>query len=81
VGRSGDCRLCSIVDEVRHDQSRGEEDQAEKEEAKKPCPLRAATRAGQNAISIQRMKKMIDPNHQPFAATSISAPVKEISSD
>jgi hypothetical protein len=45
----------------------------------KLCPLRAATRAGQNAISIQRMNKMIDPNHQPLTATTISAAVIEIS--
>jgi hypothetical protein len=32
----------------------------------------AATRAGQNAIKIQMTMKMIDPNHQPLAATSIS---------
>ena len=33
---------------------------------KKPmklCPLRAATRAGQNAIAIQMIARMIDPNH------------------
>ena len=36
-------------------------------------PFRAATRAGQNAIRIQMMKRMIEPTHQPFTARIISA--------
>jgi hypothetical protein len=77
-GGSGHSRSRSIVDHVGHDQSCWEEDKAE-EKPRKLCPLRPATRAGQNAIAIQMMKKAIDPNHQPLAATSISAPGTEIS--
>jgi DNA-directed RNA polymerase specialized sigma24 family protein len=81
LGRSGHSWLCSIAYHVRHDQCRREKDQAEEEEAEKAVPLPPATRAGQIAISVQRIKKTIDPNHQPPAAMTISAPVMEISFD
>jgi hypothetical protein len=37
--KSGGSRLCSIVNEVRHDQSRWEEDEAEKEVEEEAVPL------------------------------------------
>jgi hypothetical protein len=61
------------VDHVGHDEGRWEEDQAEDEVEKELWPLRAATRAGQNAIAIQMMIARIDQAQTPFDARIISS--------